>query len=46
MTFRECMNAARDFWRPNRYGLRKYLIQDGEKHPFAVICPGGGYSMV
>ncbi len=38
--------AAYDFWRPNKYGLKPYLINDGKKHPFAVICPGGGYGMV
>lgn len=35
-----------DSYRPNRYALKPYLINDGKKHPFAVICPGGGYSMV
>ena len=35
-----------DKLRPNRYELRPYLINDGKKHPFAVICPGGGYGMV
>ena len=28
------------------YELIPYLINDGEKHPFAIICPGGGYFMV
>lgn len=46
MTFRECMRAAADFWRPNRYELKEYVIRDGKKHPFALICPGGGYGMV
>lgn len=35
-----------DVFRPNRYALKSYLINDGKKHPFAVICPGGGYGMV
>lgn len=35
-----------DSIRPNRYALKKYLLNDGKKHPFAVICPGGGYGMV
>ena len=35
-----------DFHRPNRYALKPYLINDGKCHPFAVICPGGGYSSV
>ncbi len=39
------IQAARDFWRQNRREIRKYLIQDGKKHPVAIICPGGGYSM-
>lgn len=46
MTFSEMTQAAYDFWRPNRYKLKPYLVNDGEKHPFALICPGGGYSMV
>ncbi len=35
-----------DQFRPNKYELKPYLINDGKKHPFAVICPGGGYGMV
>ena len=35
-----------DKHRPNRYSLVPYLLDDGKKHPFAVICPGGGYGMV
>lgn len=46
MNMKELVQAARDFWRPNTYALKPYIIQDGKKHPFAVICPGGGYSMV
>ena len=23
-----------------------YVLKDGEKHPFALICPGGGYAVV
>ena len=46
MKLPEMLQAAHDFWRPNRYGLKPYLVNDGKKHPFAVICPGGGYSMV
>ena len=45
-TFSENLQAAYDFWRPNRYGRKPYLIQDGKKHPFAVILPGGAYRMV
>lgn len=35
-----------DLSRENRYALRPYLISDGREHPFAVICPGGGYRKV
>lgn len=30
----------------NCYELKPYLLDDGKEHPFAVICPGGSYSMV
>ena len=23
-----------------------YVLRDGKKHPFALVCPGGGYAMV
>ena len=46
MRISEMAEAARDFWRPNRYLLEKHLINDGKKHPFALILPGGGYGMV
>ena len=30
---------------PNRYRLdTRFLLKDGEKHPVAVICPGGSYA--
>ncbi len=45
-TFSENLQAAYDFWRPNRWGVKPYLIKDGKKHPFAVIAPGGAYRMV
>ena len=32
--------------RENEYQLDEYVIGDGKKHPFALICPGGGYEMV
>jgi len=35
-----------DFRHPNTYELKEYVIKDGQKHPFALICPGGGYSVV
>lgn len=28
------------------YYLEKYIINDGKKHPVAIICPGGGYHWV
>lgn len=31
---------------PDGYALDEYLISDGRRHPLAVICPGGGYSIV
>lgn len=46
MKLRDICQAAFDFWRPNKYGLKKYLIRDGKKHPFALVIPGGGYHMV
>lgn len=42
----KAFRVARDFFRPNKYELKKYLINDGKKHPFALICPGGGYFAV
>ncbi len=31
----------------NAYALDdRFVIRDGQRHPFAVICPGGGYTMV
>lgn len=38
--------AAADFWQRNEYGLKEFVIRDGKKHPFAIVCLGGGYSMV
>lgn len=46
MSFSDRIEYIYDRIRPNRYGLRPYLINDGKRHPFAVICPGGGYGMV
>lgn len=46
MADQDKIQAAKDFWRPNRYGLVPYLVEDGERHPFAIICPGGAYRMV
>ena len=30
----------------NKYVLTPYLVNDGNIHPVAIICPGGGYKMV
>ena len=46
MKLSEFVQRIYDFHRPNRYALKPYLINDGKCHPFAVICPGGGYSSV
>ena len=46
MTLSVAVQAAKDFWRSKRYGLKEYVIRDGKQHPFALICPGGGYEMV
>ena len=36
-----------DMLRPNRYRLDdRFVLRDGKRHPFAVVCPGGGYFMV
>ncbi|MCR5041514.1 MAG: alpha/beta hydrolase [Clostridia bacterium] len=40
------LRALPDYLRPSRYELKTYLVQDGEPHPFAVICPGGAYGAV
>lgn len=46
MNFSRIMDNLYDARRPNEYALKPYLINDGKKHPFAIICPGGGYGMV
>lgn len=46
MKLTEIFDRIHDSRRANKYALRPYLINDGKKHPFAVICPGGGYGMV
>ena len=32
--------------RKNQYALKPYLVRDGQVHPVAVICPGGGYRRI
>ena len=35
------------FFTSNRYKLDdRFVIRDGKKHPFAILVPGGGYSLV
>lgn len=46
MKWKDLMQAIKDYRHPNTYELKPYLVMDGKKHPFAVICPGGGYGMV
>lgn len=46
MIFSQLAGRIYDSNRPNRYALKPYLADDGRSHPFAVICPGGGYSSV
>lgn len=46
MDFSNIIERFNDSHRPNKYALKSYIINDGKKHPFAVICPGGGYGMV
>lgn len=46
MNWSQRVQASKDMLRRNKYEIKEYRIKDGKKHPFAVICPGGGYSMV
>lgn len=43
---RIAFEARKDFYHPNEFDLDPHLINDGKKHPVAIICPGGGYGMV
>ncbi len=45
MTIKQSLQAFWDYWQPRRRKLKKFLIADGQKHPVAIICPGGGYFM-
>jgi len=39
--------APLDFQHANGYELdTRFVINDGEKHPCAIVCPGGGYNLV
>lgn len=46
MTIPEIWHSAIEFWFGNHYRLDEYVIRDGKRHAFALICPGGGYMMV
>lgn len=46
MGFMDICRAGVDFWHKNDYELNEYVIHDGKQHPFAIVCPGGGYQMV
>ena len=46
MRFIDIYHAGVDYWSGNQYRLKGYIIEDGRRHPFALICPGGGYNMV
>ena len=39
--------AIKDLFHKKEYELiDRYVIRDGKTHPVAIICPGGGYSLV
>ena len=39
--------TLKDILRKNTGGIDdRFVIRDGKTHPFAVVCPGGGYSLV
>jgi acetyl esterase/lipase len=41
------VQALKDVLRPNRYRLdTRFVLRGGGTRPFAVICPGGAYSVV
>lgn len=46
MDLKFILRQYRDFHRKNEYELKEFTIKDGKKHPFALICPGGGYGAV
>ena len=38
---------VRDVLSPNQYRLDdRFVLRDGKRHPFAILCPGGAYWMV
>jgi len=39
--------SMRDIFKKNQYELDdRFVIRDGKRHKCAVLCPGGGYSLV
>lgn len=39
--------SLKDIFHKNKYELdTRFVINDGKKHKCAIICPGGGYSLV
>lgn len=42
----KALEMIHDNLRPNSYKLKEYVIKDGKRHPFALICPGGAYEVV
>lgn len=40
------LQAKKDFIHKNDYELIPFVLNDGKKHPVAILCPGGGYKMV
>ena len=39
-------DRAKDYVSSNKYAIEEYIINDGKKHPVAIVCPGGGYSRI
>lgn len=46
LTATGALRTVSDLLRPAHYELKPYLVDDGEPHPFALICPGGAYEMI
>lgn len=46
MSVKDKIVTIKDCLAKNELKIQEYVIQDDKAHPFAVICPGGGYSMV
>ncbi|MCR4950053.1 MAG: family 43 glycosylhydrolase [Solobacterium sp.] len=43
----DSQQTMKDITRKNIGGIDdRFVIRDGKIHPFAVVCPGGGYSLV